>query len=268
MMNEPVYSKVGLYEKALPDKLTWEERLRASAKAGYDYVEISIDESDFRLARLDWPVSKHKELLQAVDKTNVPIITMCLSAHRKYPMGSSTPGIRKQGMEILKKAIRFAESIGIRIIQVSGYDAFYEPSSSETQTRYIEGLRQGIEWASQAGVMLALENVDTPFVESMEKALRIVNEINSPWFQLYPDIGNLFAAGYHPPDEIKIAGRHLVGLHVKDARPGCIRGVGFKRGEVPFGPIFSTLSDLGFCGPLTVDMWANLSKITDQKACF
>ena len=45
---------VGLYEKALPDELSWEERLEAAGRAGYDFVEISIDESDERLARLDW----------------------------------------------------------------------------------------------------------------------------------------------------------------------------------------------------------------------
>jgi L-ribulose-5-phosphate 3-epimerase len=46
---------VGLYEKALPASLTWEERLTAAGQAGYDFVEISIDESDERLSRLDWP---------------------------------------------------------------------------------------------------------------------------------------------------------------------------------------------------------------------
>ena len=45
---------VGLYEKALPPELSWEERLAAAGQAGYDFIDISIDESDERLARLDW----------------------------------------------------------------------------------------------------------------------------------------------------------------------------------------------------------------------
>ena len=45
---------LGLYEKALPPELTWEERLRAVKELGFDYLEISIDEKDERLARLDW----------------------------------------------------------------------------------------------------------------------------------------------------------------------------------------------------------------------
>jgi len=49
---------VGLYEKALPAALGWEERLAAAGRAGYDFVEISIDESDGRLGRLDWSAAE------------------------------------------------------------------------------------------------------------------------------------------------------------------------------------------------------------------
>ncbi len=33
---------LGLYEKALPPEMDWEERLQAAKDLGYDYVEISI----------------------------------------------------------------------------------------------------------------------------------------------------------------------------------------------------------------------------------
>jgi L-ribulose-5-phosphate 3-epimerase len=264
-MKVGISSPIGLYEKALPAELAWVERLKAAAEAGYDYVEISIDESDSRLARLDWSVAERKELLEAVDRTGVPVFSMCLSAHRKYPLGSASAEIRKRGMEILRKSIEFAASVGLRIIQVCGYDTFYEPSNAESQARFTGGLRRGVEWASQAGVMLGLENVDAPFLESIERALRVVNEIDSPWLQLYADIGNLVAAGYHPPAELKLAEKHLIGVHVKDALPGCLRGVGFQKGNVPFEQTFDALSDMGFCGPFTVEMWAEL--IDDVDPC-
>ena len=92
---------VGLYEKALPVELTWEERLAAAGRAGYDFVEISIDESDGRLSRLDWTSSERTALCQSIAATGVKIMTMCLSGHRKYPLGSHDPEIRQQGLEIL-----------------------------------------------------------------------------------------------------------------------------------------------------------------------
>lgn len=250
---------IGIYEKALPADLSWEERLVHAAKAGYDYVEISIDESDSRLARLDWTGSEIAALRQAITNTDIPIVTMCLSAHRKYPLGSASPEIRKRGLDIFRKAIDFAREIGLRIIQVTGYDVFYEQSDDQTEARFFEGMHQGVWWASQAGVMLGLENVDTPFVESLDKALRVVHEVNSPWFHLYPDMGNLVAAGYYPPDEFRLAKNHLVAVHVKDALPRVIRGVPFEEGDVPLLETFRALAQIGFHGPLTVEMWADKS---------
>ena len=45
---------IRIYEKALPNDFTWLEKMQAAKQAGFDYIEISIDESDERLARLDW----------------------------------------------------------------------------------------------------------------------------------------------------------------------------------------------------------------------
>ncbi len=253
---------VGLYEKALPASMCWEERLTAAGQAGYDFVEISIDESDERLGRLDWRSGERAVLRRSILNSGVKIMTMCLSGHRKYPLGSHTPAIRQQGLEILRKAIEFAGDIGLRAVQVMAYDVFYEPSDEETQANFLEGLACGVRWAGQCGVMLGLENLDTPFVDSIAKALVITNEINSPWLRLYPDIGNLAAAGYCPPEELMLAKGQLLGVHVKDALPRIIRGVPFGQGIVPFRESFQALVRAGFWGLLGVEMWSTMH--TDQ----
>jgi L-ribulose-5-phosphate 3-epimerase len=248
---------IGLYEKALPDDLNWEERLTVAGRAGYDFVEISIDESDERLSRLDWTASERAQLRQSIANTGVKIMTMCLSGHRKYPLGSHDPAIRQLGLDILYKAIEFAGDIGLRVVQVMGYDVFYETSDEETGAHFVESLHRGAQFAGQAGVMLGLENLDTPFVENLCKGLAIIREINSPWLRLYPDIGNLAAAGYSPPDELPLAKGQVLGVHVKDAMPKVIRGIPFGEGIVPFEEAFRALSRMGFWGMLGVEIWGD-----------
>lgn len=257
---------VGLYEKALPDALSWEERLVAAGRAGYDFVEISIDESDERLSRLDWPPSERAALRHAISNTGVQVMTMCLSGHRKYPLGSHMPELRRQGQEILRKAIEFAGDIGLRVVQVMGYDVFYETSDDETRVNFMEGLQCGARWASQAGVMLGLENLDTPFVANLSQALAIIREIDSPWLRLYPDIGNLVAAGYSPPEELILAREQVLGVHVKDAMPRVIRGIAFGEGIVPFRETFRALAQMGFWGLLGVEMWGQMHADQDPIA--
>jgi L-ribulose-5-phosphate 3-epimerase len=254
---------IGIYEKALPPSLSWEERLSQAAKAGYDFVEMSIDDSDERLGRLEWAPSDRLALRHSIENTGVPILTMGVSAHRKFPMGSASPQVRERGLEVLCRAIELAYDLGARVIQLMGYDVFDEPSDAGTQARFLEGLFQGARWASGAGVMLALENVDVDTVDSVEKALRFVREVDSPWLNVYPDMGNLVAAGYEPVNQLKLAKGYLVGIHVKDALPGEVRGVPFEKGAVPFGEVFRTLVELDFSGPMVVEMWSHLDKSGD-----
>jgi L-ribulose-5-phosphate 3-epimerase len=254
---------VGIYEKALPAHVQWEERLRLAAEAGFDFVEISIDESDERLARLDWPASERAELRRAIADSGVPIMTMCLSGHRKYPLGSASPETRRRALEILQRAIEFAADIGLSIVQVMGYDVFYEPAYSGTEARFLDGLEHGVRWAGAAGIMLGLENCDLEFSDSLDKGLRMVEQIRSPWFQLYPDMGNLAAAGYDPAEQFRRAAGHIVGIHVKDTTSGVVRGVPFTEGIVPFDEVFRTLADIGFWGPMTVEMWSDMDKAGD-----
>lgn len=249
---------IGLYEKALPESLSWEERLTVAGYAGYDFVEISIDEGQKRLSRLDWNASKKAELRRAIDNSGIPIMTMCLSANRKYPLGSHDPLIRQEGQEILRKAIDFAGDIGLRIVQVMAYDVFYEDSDEETHHNFINGLQLGVRWASQAGVMLGIENLDTAYADSLQKTLKIMQMIDSPWLKLYPDIGNLAAAGYSPPDELRLAEKHVLGIHVKDSMPKIIRGIPYGSGIVPFKETFKALADIGFWGLLSVEMWGHM----------
>lgn len=263
MSNSTRKIPLGIYEKAFPVDYSWEQILNTAKLAGYDFVEMSIDESSMRLDRLNWSRAERTDLREAIVNSGVPIWAMGISAHRKFPLGSATPETRQQGFDILKKSIELAVDLGVRVLQVMGYDAFYEPSTADTQARYLEGLRKGVDWASAAGVTLALENGDSLLVDSAGKAMRFVTALNSPWFQVYPDIGNMTAAGYDPLDELPLTKGHLVGVHVKDTRPGELRGVPIGEGIVRFQETFRLLAQSGFAGPMVMEMWAHLDPDND-----
>jgi L-ribulose-5-phosphate 3-epimerase len=255
---------VGIYEKALPVDLSWEQRLETASSAGYDFVEISIDESEERLARLDWSHSERANLRNAINNTGVQVLTMGVSGLRKFPLGSASIDIREKAVEIFIKAIELASDIGVKIIQVIGYDVFYETSDESTQRWFLEGLRKGAQRAGEIGVMLGLENADAEYVNSVEKVMHLVRKVNSPWFNVYPDMGNLAASGYDPVSQLRLAEGHIVAIHVKDATPGVYRGVVFESGEVPFKSVFQTLAEIGFWGPMVVEMWEQLQTDSDS----
>jgi len=146
---------------------------------------------------------------------------------------------------------------------VMAYDVFYEESDDGTRDRFMEGLELGTRIAGQAGMMLGLENLDTPFVENASQGLAVINAIDSPCLRLYLDMGNLAAAGYSPPDELRLTEGKLLGIHVKDAAPKVIRGIPFGEGIVPFRETFATLAEIGFWGMLGVEMWGYMHPDVD-----
>ena len=114
----------GLYEKALPRTLSLPEKLRTAKELGYDYFELSTDESEEFQARVTMDRQGRREIRNAIWDTEIPIWTMCLSGTRNCPIGSEDPALRKRGIQLTKDAIHFAADIGLRIVQVMAYDDY------------------------------------------------------------------------------------------------------------------------------------------------
>lgn len=246
---------LGIYEKALPYNLSWPERLETARQLGCEHVELSVDETDERIARLDWGPQERAALRQAMRDTGIPIKSMCVSAHRRFALGSADARTRQVGLDILKKAIDFAVDTGLRLVMVAGTDVYYEDSSEESRARFVDGLACGLEWAGAAGVMLALENWDVPLYGSLHTMVELVRRFHSPWLQLYVDIGNLAFMGYDVVSELETAKGHIAAMHVKDAKPCQLRHVPLGKGAVPFVPAFAKLAEIGFHGPMVLEMW-------------
>ena len=187
---------------------------------------------------------------------------MCLSAHRRFPFGSKDERIRNHARELMDKALTFATDTGIRNIQLAGYDVYYESSDHGTRQRFVEGMHWAVEQAAKAQVMLSVEIMDTTFINSITKWKRLDEQIDSPWFTVYPDIGNLSAWGNDVAYELKNHINKITAIHLKDTIsvtpdcPGKFRDVPFGEGCVDFKHVFSIFKELNYNGPFLIEMWA------------
>ena len=240
---------LGVYEKAMPSDLAWEEKLLAAKEAGYDFVEISIDETDAKLSRLNMAGEERLKLQHLMIKTGMPIRTMCLSGHRKYPLGSSNPDTAARGMEIMEKAIRLAEDLGIRIIQLAGYDVYYEYSTYDTKKRFLKNLKKASEMAAAAGVVMGFETMENDFMNTVEKAMKYVALVGSPYLNVYPDIGNITnAAKTYENDvleDLELGRGKIVAMHMKETLPGKFREIPYGTGHVDFKAAADKAWELG-----------------------
>lgn len=223
---------LGLYEKAMPGTMTIGDKLECAKECGYDYVELSVDETDEKLSRLDWTKEERLALVKEMYRVGLPLRSMCLSGHRKYPFGAKDPEVRKRGMEIMEKAIDLADDLGIRTIQLAGYDAYYEKDQWEgSRQAFLENLTKATEMAAAKGISMGFETMETPFMNTVWKSMFYVNHIDNPWLGVYPDCGNLtnaaVADGSSVTDDLYSGRGHVIAMHLKATKPGLFRDMVF-----------------------------------------
>lgn len=241
--------RLGLYEKAMPATLSWEEKLQVVKNSGFDYLEMSIDETDEKLKRLTYTNEDLLEIIEAMYKVGVKIESICLSAHRKYPFGSHDVDIRKRSMEIMEQAIDIASKLGIRIIQLAGYDVYYESSDEQSKQWFEENLKKAVHMAAKKGILLGFETMETPFMDTVEKAMYYVHKVNSPYLGVYPDIGNLKNASLlyevSVNEDLMKGKGSIIATHLKETVPGKYREIPYGSGHSEFVENIQVLKELG-----------------------
>lgn len=245
----------GIYEKALKpqsfDRMFWDAK-----NAGYESFELSIDATDQRLKRLEWGKKEIHEVWQAAIQNDMKILTMCLSGHKRFPLGSSDPEIVKIGMEIMRYAIDLGGKLGIRVIQLSGFDVYdQEKRTQETQKRYIDHIYQAARMAERACVTLAIEPVEGNLL-AVKDTMEVVKQIDSHCLQIYPDVANINSLGIDPISELPFGKGHIAAVHMRDSLPDIYDAtIPFGTGYLDFDGVFRKLDEIGFCGPMIVEMW-------------
>jgi len=107
--------------------------------------------------------------------------------------------------------------------------------------------------AEQHGITLCLEPLgpaETDFINTAAEAVKFVEEIDSPNFQLLLDVKAMATEG-RPIDEIiRSHAKHLRHFHANDANR---RGPGM--GQTDFAPIAEALRDIGYQGYVSVEVF-------------
>jgi len=241
--------QLGLYEKSMPNSLSLGEKLVETRRAGFDYLELSVDETDEKLARLQWQDKEIDSLCALQAETGVPVKSICLSGHRRFPLGHPDASIQKKSLQIMRDAIRLSARLGVRFIQIAGYDVYYEPSTDQTRDNFARNLALSVEMAAREGVILAFETMETEFMNTVGKTMGWVEKLDSPYLQVYPDIGNITNSallyGRDVLDDLRRGRGHFVAAHLKETLPGKFREIPFGTGHVRFEEAARAALELG-----------------------
>lgn len=245
---------LGIYEKALSGT-DWAARCSAAAAGGYGFIELSVDDSAPKLARLEWSATDRRSVRETAAAAGVRVGTIVLSAHRTFPWGSADEGLRARADCLAARAIELAADLGADRVQLAGYFTFEGPRHARARECFIAGVRRAAEAAEQRGIRLAIENMDGADVLSATDATLLVREIDREVVRLYPDVGNFAGNGFDAVVELRAVLPFAEAVQLKDAKRGEFRRVPFGTGLVDWPAVLHLLNEVGWTGPVSVEMW-------------
>lgn len=239
-----------------------EDALAIIAELGYGSVALTLERGE-----LDPPdrrgvaacVQRIAPLL-AGSGLHVTIETgsrFILDPRRKHQptLVSRAAADRARRVEFLKAAIDVAAGLNADSVSLWSGAADDGAGFDGAWPRLIEGLREVLDHAAARGVRLGFEPEPGMVVDTMERFGRLHREIGSPLLGLTLDVGHVYCLGDGEPGEhIRRFRDVLWNVHIEDMRRGRHEHLPFGEGDMDFPPIFAALREIGYAGPVHVEL--------------
>ncbi len=242
-----------------PPQMPIERRCAAAAAAGFDAIELTVDEA----GPLHFDTNRRLlvAMREACDRAGLAVASLASGAFWTVHYADPRPERRALAVERTRTMLRMAETLGTDAILVvpavvgRADDARPRVSYADALHRVLDALLALRHEAEERGVTIALENVWNRFLLSPLEAAELIERINSPRVAWYLDIGNLMPLSY-PEDWIAALGHKIARVHVKDydlARPGAAGFCPLGEGSVDWPAVLAALRRVGYDGPLTYE---------------
>ncbi len=230
--------QLGMLPKGLPDA----EKFKLAKACGFEGIEgypmVDLGEA--------------KKLGDAARAAGTPIHSVTYGGWNA-PMSSEDPATIEKGLKEIETALRSGKAMGADTVLLvpavvndkTSYDAAYERSQ--------KNIRKILPLAEELKMVIAVENVWNSFLLSPLEFARYVDEFNNPWLRAYFDVGNVVVFGW-PEQWIRILGKRIVKIHLKDFKKESREWVNLRDGSVNWPEVRKALAEVGYAGYLTPEL--------------
>ena len=237
------------------DSLIWTEEftkkdlpLIEKAKAlGFAAIDINISHPE------RFPTLAVKDKVKEVGIEVVTSIGMPADANLIHP----EPGVRRHGIETLKRLVDINNEIGSKILGGVIYASWgYLTGKPRTKQEWqwsVEGMQEVTRYAKSKGdLILAVEPVgrfESHFLNIAEDAVTYCREVGTGNIKVHLDSFHMIREELSFREAVLACGRQYLGyVHVCENNRG-IPGTG----QVPWREFLTALTEVGYSGPLVIE---------------
>ena len=209
--------KIGIFSTAYyPQK-----RLNKFKEHGYDAIDFDLTDTDSLLYKgtVEDFEKRILDIKKELDEYDIEVFQV--HGPDVFPPRDATEESREIRFNFKAQAIRGAKLLGAKYFithPVVPWGWNGNPNPEEMWRINKEFFTRLAKVGEENGVVVCLENVPWPAlnVSKPEDILKMIEEINSPWFEACLDTGHCTAIGLSASESARLLGSHLKTLHVHD----------------------------------------------------
>lgn len=235
--------KVGISCIITPLEWTFSELLENCRRMGYEAVELVI-RAEAEVS-LDTEPARLKQLVKQAAAADIELASVVLGCKPRVNIMTNDGDLRQTSMMNIERGLQVAQALGVDTMLITpgslGPDSHYDDAYFNALT----SLRRLAPTVEEIGVNLAVEYVWNWFLTSPLEYRRFLDDVDCSCIGFYFDTGNMAIQSY-PEQWVKILGRHIKKVHVKDFRRSDYSWQPLMTGDVDFPAVMAELRKIGY----------------------
>jgi hexulose-6-phosphate isomerase len=229
----------------LPKALSIAGAFQLARDCGFEEIELPTTPEQ----------SRAEEMLDAAKKTGVRIHSVMNMAHWQFPLSSPDPAVVEKSLEGMHTSLNNAKLWGADTVLLVPAVVTPDVTYAEAWERSQRQIRKLIPLAQEMKIIIGIEEVWNKFLQSPLEFARYIDSFESPWIKAYFDVGNVAINGY-PQDWIRVLGKRIVKLHIKDFKfeNGVATWVNLREGQINWRAVHDALDAIKYKGTATVEL--------------
>ncbi len=238
--------------------LDWRAEFRAAAELGFVSIEWLVDWPDWKENPLLIP-EQEMSIRETVDETGIPVNSICADYFMKYRLaGPEGKDSGAMAVRLVDVAARFCRQklILIPFLEQNAYP------TEEERREVIANLLPAVKKAERLGVRIGLETE-----MAVAELTAFLDRFGSSAIGAYYDIGNCTSYGFDCASDLRVLGKRVFGVHVKDRKKGSPQSVLLGEGDADLAGCLRALSEIRFEGVPIMQAWrgANYRKDAEDQ---
>jgi hexulose-6-phosphate isomerase len=229
----------------LPKSLSVIDAFKLAKDCGFEQIECPTTPEE----------AKAEEMYDASKKTGIRIHSVMNQAHWSFPLSSPDPAVVDKSLEGMRASLANAKLWGADTVLLVPAVVNAEVSYAQAWERSQRQIRKLLPIAQESKIIIGIEEVWNKFLLSPLEFARYIDSFESPWIRAYFDVGNVAISGY-PQDWIRVLGKRIVKLHIKDFKfeKNVASWMPLKEGTIDWHAVHAALEAINYKGTATVEL--------------